>query len=330
MTLEENYRIVNDENVRLKGDQESMTQNIKKMNEERNEYKDKLESANYRITEFIKQIHHTEEINSKITKELDKARSKMTDYQRYCDSLEIQKAAYERSFEIQKRQLLEQVKTVSGSCIAEKEAREKWIERYEAGYKTNLEITAEITKLKVENQSLEQANKDLKIELEMLTKEHSKMQERYDIKNFDHSKIIKDLDKLKRELESTKGLLEMIENQHKQYVTRLRSENKKLINKQEIEIRIKEMEFEDIRSLFSQRIIYFNEMKLQSERDRIERRVVERRLDKMTKERDDFKQKFMTTYDQLVEVEAVLNETRYSYDELQHKFNKINILHEQA
>ena len=330
MTLEENYRIVNDENVRLKGDQESMTQNIKKMNEERNEYKDKLESANYRITEFIKQIHHTEEINSKITKELDKARSKMTDYQRYCDSLEIQKAAYERSFEIQKRQLLEQVKTVSGSCIAEKEAREKWIERYEAGYKTNLEITAEITKLKVENQSLEQANKDLKIELEMLTKEHSKMQERYDIKNFDHSKIIKDLDKLKRELESTKGLLEMIENQHKQYVTRLRSENKKLINKQEIEIRIKEMEFEDIRSLFSQRIIYFNEMKLQSERDRIERRVVERRLDKMTKERDDFKQKFMTTYDQLVEVEAVLNETRYSYDELQHKFNKINTLHEQA
>ena len=330
MTLEENYRIVNDENVRLKGDQESMTQNIKKMNEERNEYKDKLESANYRITEFIKQIHHTEEINSKITKELDKARSKMTDYQRYCDSLEIQKAAYERSFEIQKRQLLEQVKTVSGSCIAEKEAREKWIERYEAGYKTNLEITAEITKLKVENQSLEQANKDLKIELEMLTKEHSKMQERYDIKNFDHSKIIKDLDKLKRELESTKGLLEMIENQHKQYVTRLRSENKKLINKQEIEIRIKEMEFEDIRSLFSQRIIYFNEMKLQSERDRIERRVVERRLDKMTKERDDFKQKFMTTYDQLVEVEAVLNETRYSYDDLQHKFNKINTLHEQA
>lgn len=330
MTLEENYRIVNDENVRLKGDQESMTQNIKKMNEERNEYKDKLESANYRITEFIKQIHHTEEINSKITKELDKARSKMTDYQRYCDSLEIQKAAYERSFEIQKRQLLEQVKTVSGSCIAEKEAREKWIERYEAGYKTNLEITAEITKLKVENQSLEQANKDLKIELEMLTKEHSKMQERYDIKNFDHSKIIKDLDKLKRELESTKGLLEMIENQHKQYVTRLRSENKKLINKQEIEIRIKEMEFEDIRSLFSQRIIYFNEMKLQSERDRIERRVVERRLDKTTKERDDFKQKFMTTYDQLVEVEAVLNETRYSYDDLQHKFNKINTLHEQA
>lgn len=330
MTLEENYRIVNDENIRLKGDQESMTQNIKKMNEERNEYKDKLESANYRITEFIKQIHHTEEINSKITKELDKARSKMTDYQRYCDSLEIQKAAYERSFEIQKRQLLEQVKTVSGSCIAEKEAREKWIERYEAGYKTNLEITAEITKLKVENQSLEQANKDLKIELEMLTKEHSKMQERYDIKNFDHSKIIKDLDKLKRELESTKGLLEMIENQHKQYVTRLRSENKKLINKQEIEIRIKEMEFEDIRSLFSQRIIYFNEMKLQSERDRIERRVVERRLDKTTKERDDFKQKFMTTYDQLVEVEAVLNETRYSYDDLQHKFNKINTLHEQA
>ena len=44
--------MISDENTRTRSYQENMTQNIKKMNEERNEYKDKLESANYRTTEL--------------------------------------------------------------------------------------------------------------------------------------------------------------------------------------------------------------------------------------------------------------------------------------
>ena len=72
--------------------------------------------------------------------------------------------------------------------------------------------------------------------------------------NFDNAKTnyvktTTELENTKRELDSIKGMLSMIEIQHTEYVTRLRSDNKKLIAKQEVEIRIMEMHYEDLRSL---------------------------------------------------------------------------------
>lgn len=168
--------------------------------------------------------------------------------------------------------------------------------------------------LRTEVKTLEAKNKDLEIEYDLLNKDHKKTLERFDTKTFDYSATLKNLENLNRELESTKSMLHLIESQHEEYVTRLRTENKKLIKKQEIELRIKEMEFEDIRSLFSQNIYKFNKMKLQSERDRVERRVLERKLEKMTDEKNSFKTQFLDTFEKLNETEERLNDLQSRYE----------------
>lgn len=56
------------------------------------------------------------------------------------------------------------------------------------------------------------------------------------------------IEETQRNLEATKDMLKLIENQHEEYVTRLRTENKKLLSKQKIEVTILEMGFEDVRS----------------------------------------------------------------------------------
>lgn len=63
-------------------------------------------------------------------------------------------------------------------------------------------------------------------------------------------KITGELEKTQRELDSIKGMLKMVETQHNEYVARLRAENKKLLAKQEVEMRIMEMYYEDIRSMW--------------------------------------------------------------------------------
>ena len=125
-------------------------------------------------------------------------------------------------------------------------------------------------------------------------------------------------------------MLKMVETQHEEYVTRLRTENKKLVNQQEIELRIKEMEFEDIRSLFTMRLESFKNMKLQCERDRVDKRILESKLRKMTEDRDEFKTKFMTTTDILDKTQNKLNEVSYDYEMLKSKFDAISKLNEQT
>lgn len=71
----------------------------------------------------------------------------------------------------------------------------------------------------------------------------------YEETKYNLIKTATELENTKRELDSIKGMLSMVELQHNEYVTRLRSDNRKLLAKHEVETRIMEMHFEDIRSL---------------------------------------------------------------------------------
>lgn len=64
-------------------------------------------------------------------------------------------------------------------------------------------------------------------------------------------------------------------------------------------------------------------MRIQSERDRIELRIVETKLKEMTKDRDSFKDKYMLTCEQLNEVENNLIDVKYEYDELMKAYNRL-------
>jgi chromosome segregation ATPase len=74
----------------------------------------------------------------------------------------------------------------------------------------------------------------------------------------------------------------------------------------------------------------FKSMKNQSEQDRVDLRVVQTKLREMTKDRDNFKAKFIETFDQLNETENNLVETRYQYDEILMRFTKLSQEFEKA
>ena len=85
--------------------------------------------------------------------------------------------------------------------------------------------------------------------MEILNKVHGKTENSYETTKENYTSNLSELEKVKRELESTKGILKIVEIQHTEYVTRLRAENRKLIARHEHETRNMEMSFEDIRSL---------------------------------------------------------------------------------
>lgn len=79
-----------------------------------------------------------------------------------------------------------------------------------------------------------------------------------------------------------------------------------------------------------QRVNDYKVMKLQSERDRVDRRIVETKLSKMTKDRDSFKVKFADASQQVNDLEERLADVRFEYDELLTKFNYTTTQKEQA
>lgn len=69
-------------------------------------------------------------------------------------------------------------------------------------------------------------------------------------------------------------------------------------------------------------------MRNQAERDRVELRVVETKLREMTKDRDEQKEKFISTFEKLNQVETELIEERYRHDELLRNFNLLELKNE--
>ena len=63
-------------------------------------------------------------------------------------------------------------------------------------------------------------------------------------------------------------------------------------------------------------------MRNQSERDRVDRRIVEKQLREMTKDRDSFKDKFMTACDQLSETKDKLDNLKYDYNQLKASYDE--------
>lgn len=63
--------------------------------------------------------------------ELEDADRKVIDLERNLESLEIRKAASERQFELQRKQMNEQLLQVQDMLKKEKETRDLWIDRHE-------------------------------------------------------------------------------------------------------------------------------------------------------------------------------------------------------
>jgi chromosome segregation ATPase len=248
MTLELNLISYKEENERLRKMEEDLTGNLRKMNIERNHISDKLDSAEYKITTFTDKITHTEQINKSLTKELSRIRSKLAEAEQYSDMLTIKKDAFERTTEVQKRQLIEQIKTLSEQVTSEKDAREKWIERYESEYKSHLETTTEVMQLRTDIKDLAHRLNDALQEASLLTRERDKSESRYQQKTLSFSETLSELEKTQRDLKTKTEMYDMLELQHNEYVTRLRAEAKRMIQEHQLEVRIMQMQFEDIRS----------------------------------------------------------------------------------
>lgn len=88
-TLEEKNKVFEEENKKLKEAQDNFADSVKKMNDERNHFKDYVDAANLRIKSFTEQLHHSEDINKRLNKELDKVKTNLSKAERYSDALEI-------------------------------------------------------------------------------------------------------------------------------------------------------------------------------------------------------------------------------------------------
>lgn len=166
---------------------------MKKINNERNHFNHLLKDANRKITSLNGQIQHSEEILARTIKQHEKAKGKLVESERYSDVLEIKKSAFERTVEIQKIQMLEQIKTVSEQASSEKEARQKWIERYEKEYKSHLDTTSEVMSLRTGIKELQHKFDNKETELKINRLDYNKVSKGYEDKREENIEIFKEL-----------------------------------------------------------------------------------------------------------------------------------------
>ena len=152
------------------------------------------------------------------------------------DRLEIEKGAHERTTHVQKKQLSDQLKILSDSLTVEKDAREKWIDRYELEHKKYVELNLENVAAQAKIKELEY----LKTENEGEIKRNEQTIEKYRVKNGSMIKAQNDLerklDDMTRSYKSAKGLLESEEMAFKKREEENTLKIKSLINEKDLEI----------------------------------------------------------------------------------------------
>ena len=161
------------------------------------------------------------------------------------DRLEIEKDAHERTTLVQKKQLSDQLRILSDSLTVEKDAREKWIERYEKEHKRLVELSIENAASQAKIKEFEL----IKTDLEESVKRNEITIEKYRVKNGSMIKTQNEterkLDDMTRSYKSTKGLLESEERAYKvkEYENSLRV--RALIEEKDLEV-AKRREFEGV------------------------------------------------------------------------------------
>lgn len=99
---------------------EKITENMKKINDERNHVDELLESANDKIGAFIQQINAKEELLAVLNRERDKLSYKLTKSEKECHMLEVKKESMENILEIERIEFKDQIKTYTTQVNLEK------------------------------------------------------------------------------------------------------------------------------------------------------------------------------------------------------------------
>jgi len=119
-TLAENNKTYIELNDEQKKEIEKITENMKKINDERNHVDELLESANDKIGAFIQQINAKEELLAVLNRERDKLSYKLTKSEKECHMLEVKKESMENILEIERIEFKDQIKTYTTQVNLEK------------------------------------------------------------------------------------------------------------------------------------------------------------------------------------------------------------------
>lgn len=215
------YKSTNDE---LSSRNNEITVQIEELNSLKNKLIKDLDEANDKINSQVEQIGKKNGAMEKDRKEIERLNRRLMDMEQENDTLEIEKNSHQKTTVVQKKQLNEQLKTLSESLSVEKEAREKWIDRYEVEHKKFVALTTEDiqnkAKIKDLQSQLENANSAIAKHIENMEKFQGKynqtLQKLHDTEG--------QLENTIRSLNSTKSLLNSIEEEHRAAVDLLRTE----------------------------------------------------------------------------------------------------------
>lgn len=121
-----------------------------------------------------------------------------------------------------------------------------WIQRYESEQSQHIQTTNELLKVKADHQDLQMMSKNQ----DLAEIGHKRRIERFEeqteqLQNVSSAQS-QEIEKLKRDIQTKSEMLKVVEDQHCNYVRRLRDEYSKLEQKQEKMIFRKDIEYEDL------------------------------------------------------------------------------------
>lgn len=213
-TLKQTNAIVDSRNESLNKVNQDVSAEIQEINALKNEFKKQLEEATETIAQLKVQINDKNNDIKKTRKDLERLDRRLAEMEQANDNLEIEKNAHERTTIAQKKQLNDHLKTLSDSLTAEKDAREKWIERYEREHRKHGEIALQYSDAQAKIQQLE----ILKEEHETSIRKLEQYAEKYKVKGGSLQRNLNEterkLEEMTRAYKSSQALLGTIESDY--------------------------------------------------------------------------------------------------------------------
>jgi len=169
--------VLSTRNASLIEQNEKIAHEIQEINSLKNQYKLELDGAAENIVFLKTQIAQKNITLKKDKKDNDRLSRRLAAMEQTNDALEIEKKAYENATKVHKQQLNDQIKIMSGSLRVEKDAREKWVQRYDREHKSftdlsleNVRTIAKLKELEIKYESsqitVDKQQKQIKIYLE--------------------------------------------------------------------------------------------------------------------------------------------------------------------
>ncbi|CAI2365528.1 unnamed protein product [Moneuplotes crassus] len=224
----------------------ALTRTLKKVNSERKKlYEDAVRSERL-ATEFEKDLASSNEKLELEKVNYNKIKARFSQLELEFENAEIIKNKELRKIEIEKDVAEDKLKNAIELRVRHNHEKIGWVKRYEEEYQTHIKTLSLLNDSKVKIKDLEAERNRLASDIKELDKSHKIALKLSKEKEVKYNEAIKENEKLRIKGQSSADTIDNMADNHREYITRLKKEHRKIMAERDSWYNRASMEHEDV------------------------------------------------------------------------------------